>query len=254
MVGINYGAPRFLRAVQLVGNAETLYNDDQLPGALLLYVAALEMIGWEVNSSLGIDEFGQRHKLREKHRLRHFSAAALFVADCLLVLGEKVKAEADFKKLTFERRPRPIDQEPGADWAAKATTPFMSMLGAMVSPHFRMEELSQEAPHYTAIINLCAGMNALGSAALGFLDNHRLALIHEDNNFDFIQYNNDGQHTMGRPLNLNVTVKYYMNLLPRIIESARKPEVIKFLSYHLKDMIMSFEAPLREKTYTSKKA
>ncbi len=249
MVGINIEALRFARAVQLVANAEALVKDQQLPGALLLYVTALEMIGWEVNLPLGIEEFGLQHKIRDKHRLRHFSAAALFVADCLLVLSNGVVTEVDFKRLTFERRPRATDQEPGVDWAPKASTQFMSILVAMVSPHFRLGGVNQESPQYIATMNLQVGMNVLGNAALGFLDNHRLALIHEDNAFNFVQYHANEPHSAGRLPLMPTTVVNYMNLLPRIIESAKNPAGVKLLGHHLRNMIISFKAPLIEKSY-----
>lgn len=253
MADINRDAPRFLRAVQLVNNAETLFNDNQLPGALLLYVAALEMIGWEVNLPFGIEELGRRIGLRDKHRLRHFSAAALFVADCLLVFGERVIAEVDFKRLTFERRSRSGDQQPGVGWAPKGDTLFMSMLGNMVNPVFPINNMIRETPQYDAVMNLRSGMTFLGSAALGFLDNHRLALIHEDNDFDFIQFNDDGTSVAGRSLDLPITVENYMRLLPRIVESAGRPEVMNFLSSRLQDMVISFQAPLKERSYSSTK-
>ena len=77
MPHIDLTVPRLRRARELVTTAEKAFAASEFASALMLYVPALEMIGWEVNQQLGLAAFIKQHALhRRLHQLRHFSAVA----------------------------------------------------------------------------------------------------------------------------------------------------------------------------------
>ena len=99
-------------------------------------------------------------------------------------------------------------------------------------------------------MNVKSSMYFLGCASLGFLDNQRLAILHEDNAFTFETYHADGSKTAARSPDLPSICEDYSVIMPVIQAGLQKQEVLRFLESHLKNMMLAFEGPLKSKTYS----
>lgn len=230
----------------MTDDAARLAGDNRFDSATLLYVTALEIIGEAMVRYLDLDKHikshGRLRKQRESHQLRHFVAASVAMAavarnrDCPAPVRD-----IDFSDVRFERRTFNDNGKQGSRWELmEGNTVTKALLGLIVSPQGPVEASSVRARSH---------MMFWAQAAFGHCDNHRLALIHQDNEFEFWVQQADGTRTSSREPSWEAICLWYVDVMPVIWKGLTDLSTIDFLGKHMPNALRAFAAPLTMNSY-----
>lgn len=237
---------RIARARAMTADATRLAGDDRFDSAILLHVTALEIIGEAMIRYLDLDRHikshGRLRKQRENHQLRHFVAASVAMAAVSSRGNGPVPiTDVDFSGVRFERRTFNDNGRQGFRWSPvggnAATT---ALLRLAVAPQGPIEEPAARMRSHMAF---------WAQAALGHCDNHRLAIIHQDNEFEFWVQQADGTKVSSREPDLKNICLWYAEVMPVIWRGLTNRLAMGFLGKHMPDVLRAFAVPLTTNSY-----
>ena len=249
----NVATPRMLRARELTEDADKLHENQRETGAVLLYLSALEMIGWEVLDQSGIskDELPAAANKKGKptlprlHQIRHFAAASILLIDSLRYELKTVDMDLDFSKIQVNRKEIIKDGKPCTQWDIMALSPDMHNL---LEPMRRMQEVSKmnvESLLHTKF----RALDFHRRAALGFLDNFRLSILHHDNKFTYTQSDLSGTTRHSKDPDLAQAATEQSLAHSYIWRSFEEPTVMEVVQSHIRPMLVSFAPLLTSNSY-----
>jgi len=230
----------------MTDDAAKLAGDNRFGSATLLYVTALEIVGEAMVRYLDLDKHirshGRLRKQRESHQLRHFVAASVAMAAVARNGdGPTPVQDIDFSGVRFERRTFNDNGKQGSRWElVEGNTATNALLELVVLPEGPVEKSSVRARSH---------MMFWAQAAFGHCDNHRLALIHQDNEFEFWVQQTDGTKISSREPNWEAICFWYVDVTPVIWKGLMDLSTIGFLGKHMPHALRAFAAPLTMNSY-----
>lgn len=242
---------RLKQAAEMTNVANRARENNEFAAALMLYIPALEMIGWEVNSQLGFEPFikGKFNKAKF-HRIRHFSAVSVMLWNGYRYAQPEVLKKLDFTKLSFEKIPKSGGGP--EDYAMKPKTngnQFMSSFADCLAINFQPSGLSDSERE--VFLRVRWPIFCLGYSSYGFIDNKRIALLHKDNTFTFDTINEDGSIKSEKTFDLSKECEMHALVSGEIWSGLQDPKTMIRVKDNLKEMLIAFEVPLSVKSYLS---
>jgi hypothetical protein len=208
----------------------------------VLYVTALEILGEALRRHLGIKA---RTSGNANHRLRHFVAASVLMADVARgYLARHELAALDFSQVAYEKE---------EDVSEDGRSVVVFRKKGSNAPALRLLQLaSRDHTPDAADVEAVRDYRAMcfwGQAAAGFCDNHRLSVIHRDNDFEFTELHSDGSMVLSRELDVRGTCDEYATAMRRIWGNLHDPWIVDFLARHARGAIEAFGPVLGTGTY-----